>query len=499
MDSQKKGLSIILVLCLLGLVLGTAWRYGDGKTENGYGARETLYLWYTDAALEGYINSAALAFYEDTGVRVVPVLHSGLEYLEELNEMSVSGNQVPDLYILGSDSLEKAAMAGLAIPVEDGDGIISTRVYPQVALDAVTYQGEKFAYPFYFETAFLLYNESYLEEMAAKMIWEELEAASEETEETTSEEAVSEEAEESEEETEALATVSADSVPEGMTPQEWEEMLQLRVEGMIPSTIEDILAFADQYDAPENVENIFLWDVTDIFYNYFFSGAYMNVGGVHGDDETIIEIYNEDTIECLTVYQRLHQFFSIESKESSYEQVLNSFVEGKTIFTIATTDAIEVLENAENRSFTYGVAMLPGIDASHEAGGLSTTSCVVINGYSENASLANEFAGYLVYDYADTLYERTHKMPAVLGQDDYVEDVFDRIRAVYRESVPLPKILEISNFWIQVELAYTRIWDGADVNETLRLLSEQMKTQIAGTPVTEDVITVEIPEEEVNN
>ena len=38
--------------------------------------KATINIWYTDEALTDYINSAALSYYEDNGVRVVPVLRS---------------------------------------------------------------------------------------------------------------------------------------------------------------------------------------------------------------------------------------------------------------------------------------------------------------------------------------------------------------------------------------------------------------------------------------
>ena len=38
---------------------------------------------------------------------------------------------------------------------------------------------------------------------------------------------------------------------------------------LIPSSIADILNFADQYSTPENVEYFFRWDVSDIFYNKY--------------------------------------------------------------------------------------------------------------------------------------------------------------------------------------------------------------------------------------
>ena len=53
---------------------------------------------------------------------------------------------------------------------------------------------------------------------------------------------------------------------------------------LIPKTIDDIRNFADEYNAPETVESVFRWDVSDFFYNYFFAGNYITVGGSCGDD-----------------------------------------------------------------------------------------------------------------------------------------------------------------------------------------------------------------------
>ena len=77
------------------------------------GGRETLYLWYTDEALTPYLSGAAVTYNENHNIRVVPVLESGLEYLENINASSLESN-APDLYILSHDSLEKAYLAGLA-------------------------------------------------------------------------------------------------------------------------------------------------------------------------------------------------------------------------------------------------------------------------------------------------------------------------------------------------------------------------------------------------
>lgn len=111
--------------------------------------------------------------------------------------------------------------------------------------------------------------------------------------------------------------------------------------------MDGILTFADSYDAPETVEAVFKWDVSDIFYNYFIVGDSISVGGINGDDAGTIDIYNQKSVECMTLYQQLNQFFSIDTKAVTYDSVLSEFMEGKIVFTVATTDAIGKLEKGK--------------------------------------------------------------------------------------------------------------------------------------------------------
>ena len=142
------------------------------ESENLFGHRETLYLWYTDEALTDYLGSVALSYseYQDE-VRIVPVYSSGLEYLETINQASLTTDQVPDLYIVSNDSLEKAYLAGLAseLRVPEGEKALQ-EVFPEAAIDAVTYHDKQIAYPFYFETSSLLYNKTYLDDWARNRI-----------------------------------------------------------------------------------------------------------------------------------------------------------------------------------------------------------------------------------------------------------------------------------------------------------------------------------------
>ena len=60
--------------------------------------------------------------------------------------------------------------------------------------------------------------------------------------------------------------------------------------------------------------------------------------------------------------------------------------------------------------------------------------------------------------------------------------------AVYADSVPMPKTIETSNLWMELEIAFTKIWNGDDCNSTLKQVSESIMTQITGSPYTEETI-----------
>lgn len=486
---KKKGFfSAVLILVLLGVLLLVSVQEKKDEAEAD-DSKDTLVVWYADESMSNHIESVALDYSSSGNVQVEPVLVSAVDYLEHVNKASISENsaeEMPDLVIMTNDNLEKAYLAGLATEVADGGVWVNEQNYPKAALSAVTYNDKYVGYPFYFETALLLYNQTYMEDMAKKTI--EAEANAREGEEAMA----------------IIENAESEDAAEGQVVTESEEVevtstdIENKIDVLIPATIDDILTFADEYDAPEQVEAVFKWDVSDIFYNYFIVGNYMNVGTDTGDKPEQIDIYNEDTIACLKVYQELNQFFSIDSKEVSYASILDEFMQGKTVFTVATTDAISKLERAkENGEFTYdyGVTTLPDVSALRSSRTLSVTNAIVVNGYSDKKAIANDFAKYLAYDTAGDLYERTDKI-AARKNVEYKNANVNAALLEYENSVPLPKMLETSNFWVQLEICFTNVWNGEDVNATLKALSEQIKTQITGMEVVEETIPDPVMEEE---
>lgn len=456
MHLKKRLVSVAAVaLCTAAVILfGTGeMRPVENKDGNtifdGFGTKETIYFWYTDDSMTSYINSAAVSFGEKQGVRVIPVLTSEGEYLEAINHASLHTDQMPDVYLIGNDSLEKAYLAGLASETTDAGAVCNTDNFPRAALSAVSLHGKNIAYPLYFETSALLYNETYLSEWALQQAKNEL----------------AENGDEGAAEDEAAVTALACEY----------------LDNVSFTTVDDILSTADSFDVPENVEGIMKWDVSDIFYNYWVVGRYMIVGGDAGDDESKIDIDNEEVVQCLEIYKALNQFFSMESDTISYDSVVQDFMDGKIMFTVATTDVITRLESAKadgSFAYEYGIATMPDVSEELESASLSVTGAVVVNGYTDHRELANEFAAYLVNDCAEELYERAGKLPAKTDTDED-NGAVQIFKLEYANSVPLQKMTETGNFWIQLEVLFTKVWNGADAAQLVSELADQIATQVS--------------------
>lgn len=475
--------------------------------------KDSIYLWYTDDALTTYLSSAAVAYNETHDARIVPVLESGLDYVETINRNSVESN-VPDLYVISNDALEKAYLAGLAVPVEPTVNMEETFIGKGLA--AATYKDKLLGYPFYFETSSLLYNKTYLRDLAvAQLTQEQEEAAAQEVQENadsgsadatqSSSDAGSADATQSsvgagdtQKAAESESSDTASDRSDSQTTEEaveeespfTEEQIEAKIQEYLPKTIGDIQTFGDMYDAPEQVESVFKWDVTDIFYNYFFIGNAINMGGENGWDTEQVDIYNLNAIRSMTAYQNLNNFFSIDTSAISYESTLNDFMQGKVVFTVATSDAVAALEQAKQDgtfAYEYGFVTTPSFKEEEPSSSLSVTNCVAINGYSTNQEVANDFARYLTCEYNEILYDRSGKVSAQKDME-YPYDALQGFAREYETSVPIPKMLETGNYWLKLEALFAEIWNGADANEELKTLSEQIKYQITGEQIEETYI-----------
>ena len=447
--------------------------------------KETVRLWYTDEVMTDYLQIKAEEYMsEHENIRLLPILVDRARYIESIYDASVKGSTdgMPDLFITTNDTLEKAYLSGVAKDISENESINEMN-FPLTALDAVTYKGKKTAFPFSYKTAVFLYNKTHLTSMAdshneALKDVAEAEAAMALTDALienggTPDESVTDD------------TFAADTDNNG--DEYYEEDAEdanrpVTVQDLIPRSFEDILNIGDGYDAPEGLEYIFKWDVTDVFYNYFFAGNYMNIGGQCGDNADEVDICNPDSVACMEVFKALRQFFSIDAREVDYDKVMDEFIQGKILFTIASSDAPLVLGKAKAEgklNFQPEVTLLPDLNDNLISGGLSVTDVIAVNGFTEKYDEAEDIARFLSLGADEKLYDMTGHAACNLSAE-YDNDDMGYCMAAYQKSVSLPKIMEAGNFWMQLEIAMSRIWDGADTAETMEKLEDQIRSQLSG-------------------
>jgi len=474
MHIRRKFFSILSILIMtVAALLGDLYPgHSLLEAESEREEKDILTLWYTDAYMDEYIKNAAVVYEEKTGIKVVSTRVSGLEFLEAVQKATIDDGYGPDLYIIGSESLEKAYLSGLCAELSDSHRVLNSTYFPEVSLNAISYSDSKLGYPLLFECSVFLYNRTLLESVAA----------------TYNENAGS------------SSTSYGEGVLEENQNTENTEFVEVTADEILPTSIVGIIEFALKYSLPEGTESFFKWCVKDVLYEYWFAGAYMNVGGEKGDNRDEIDIYNENSMYCLRVFQDFKQFFSMEIDEFEYEDVLQEFKEGKILFMVADTDVIGELEAAKKSednpfNYEYGIASIGMLNDNLKSKGLSVTKLVAVNGLSEHKSQAEDFAKFLSVDYSGNLYARTGKL-ACSYQKEYPYPQMEDAVSTYENSVSLPKIVETSNYWVLTEMVYTKAWDGESVNLLLRQLSGQIKKQVHGIYVEDEFIDTPIISED---
>lgn len=421
-------LAVVLLLVFM-VWYGLEASMAERSESSANGIRDAeLTVWYCDESLKDYVESAAESYSQVNHANIEIEQISEVSYIEKINEQSVGEEFTgPDVYLVSNDELEMMELAGLTKKVKDKKKHYTTENYSDTALHAVRYNGAQIAYPVSFETCFLIYNKDY-----------------------------------------AVLT------------EQDEDGNDVKKQ-VIPTDFEQIKDFSERCDLEDGVENIFRFDVSDIFYTYFVVGNYLQLGGMDGDNAGVVDIANSQVKACLEAFQEMAQFFAMDVKTINYETVMTEFAQGKTVYTIGKTDAIKRIQEMakENgKEIQIGVAPLPNVSEELQTKALSITTVAVVNGYTRQEEAAADFADYLAYGYAGKLYETTGKYCAKRSESKAEEAFHDEIYSQYENSVSLPKLINASNFWVNLEIAFFNIWSGEDVSTEIEKVSDQLTRQL---------------------
>lgn len=237
-----------------------------------------------------------------------------------------------------------------------------------------------------------------------------------------------------------------------------------------PATFDDIINFSNSVDEAISgqVENILLWDVKNLMYNYGFAGGYLEYGGKHGDDVSVKSFNNDKLVQAMAYYYNLNQIFSIDINTETYDDVITRFSQGKVVYAIIRTDGVKRIDETENHA-TYNLSVFPDLNSELVTKTLAVTNVAVVNPYSADCERAQKAAEYLSYNMADKMYEDTGKLSA-RKDIKYNNEQLGVILNQYDKSVNLPKLMEAGDFGAKLESVLSHIWQGADIGQSLSAL-----------------------------
>ena len=162
-------LALATAVVLAGCGGGAAPEQTEDAAIDGTGAE--LVIW-TDAEREQGISDAAAAFEEETGATVT-LVQKNFEDLRNDFIAQVPTGEGPDITVGAHDWLGALVAAGVVDTIDLGD---KAAEFEQVALEAMTYEGQLYALPYSLETIALIQNVDLVGE-DAPATWDDMIAA----------------------------------------------------------------------------------------------------------------------------------------------------------------------------------------------------------------------------------------------------------------------------------------------------------------------------------
>lgn len=233
-------------------------------------------------------------------------------------------------------------------------------------------------------------------------------------------------------------------------------------------TFDDILAYAKEFDGQNYpaVTDILKWDVKELQYNYAFVGQYLNYGGQFGDNADEIDVSNQSVINSLKYYNSLNAYFSTDINTVNYDSIVNDFNAGKIVFSMINTRDLDRIKDVD-----YEVTRIPDMNMALKTRTLAFTTLLSVNPYGKSvlddnsSKYVDEFVKYLVFDNADYVDKYSEYIPCCKCMDiDGANAIYDQ----YDASTGLPKFEYASGFYVQLEIAMGKVWEGKDINETVK-------------------------------
>ena len=253
-----------------------------------------------------------------------------------------------------------------------------------------------------------------------------------------------------------------------------------------PASVDDILAFLDEYEDTGSTKAIFRWDIADPYVNTMFCASYADLFGENGDNPASFKINSEQSVEAMEYFQSLSAYLWMDKSNISHDTIMNRIQDGTLVLGLCKSDMLPALyemqnqkkesEETEKEETNYQISYVPSLTDKLSSTTLSTTYGAFINPYGDTA-LGNMFAFYLSYEQASKQFAGNGKLP-VRNQKDGFDTMQSVIYAQYLNSQPVPKVMVLGDYMTESGIVFDAIWDGEDVKTQLDRLQSVMEQKI---------------------
>ncbi len=236
-----------------------------------------------------------------------------------------------------------------------------------------------------------------------------------------------------------------------------------------PASMEDILAFSDDYSDTGLTKAILRWDVSDPYINTMFLAANANIFGENGDDASQFEIVNDQTVAAMKYFNSISEYMWMDKSNISHDIVKQRIEDNTLIMGLCKSDILSVVNNEDS---TYQITYVPSLTKDMASKPYSTTYIAMVNPYGKE-NIGNMFAAYVSIKHPELRYEGNGKLP-VINQKDGFDEKQSIIYAQYLNSTPVPKVMILGDYMNESAIAFDAIWEGKDVETQLSSLQERM-------------------------
>lgn len=240
-------------------------------------------------------------------------------------------------------------------------------------------------------------------------------------------------------------------------------------------TFDEILAYAKEFDNTKfpNVTDILKWDVKELQYNYAFAGEYLNFGGKYGDNAEEFDVNNLNVKAALTYYNSLNNYFATDINTVNYDSIVNDFNDGKIVYTMINSKDLKKLDKVN-----YEVTKIPDMTDILKTRTLSFTTLLAVNPYGKtvrddnNKEYVDKLISYMLFDKTDIVEKKSDYIPCVKSNTDNTKKA---IYEQYEASIGLPKFEYASGFYVSLEIAMGKVWEGKNIDETVAEFENSLK------------------------